>query len=389
MFINALDRRAGLLLRAAGLVLITWSVLNAGHHPGSHGRGLVVSVLLACAVLSWLAWMATGSRERPVTADLYVMAGAGGALVGASPNSGASAFVFVAVVASGLRRELTESLPVAGVAGMAVAASLLVYHGSAVAVLAYLLGIAASALGAANGRQSAARAEQAELLLAQTQRSQEEQLRAARLAESTRIAREIHDVLAHTLAGLTIQLEATSALLAQGAAGQAIAERVDCAHALARDGLRETRRAVGVLRGEPVSATAALRALVDEYAQEGEAELVLEGDVERLTGEAGEAVLRVVQESLTNARKHAPAARVEVRVRAGRGRDDGLVVTVHDDGGGRLGDGSALAASGGGYGLRGMRERAELLGGSLRAGADDGGWTVELRLPSEPARPAR
>jgi signal transduction histidine kinase len=144
-----------------------------------------------------------------------------------------------------------------------------------------------------------------------------------------------------------------------------------------------------VLRGEPVSATAALRALVDDYAQEGEAELVLEGDVERLTGEAGEAVLRVVQESLTNARKHAPAARVEVQVRAGRGRDDGLVVTVHDDGGGRLGDGSALAASGGGYGLRGMRERAELLGGSLRAGADDGGWTVELRLPSEPAGTAR
>ena len=76
-------------------------------------------------------------------------------------------------------------------------------------LLAYTLGIAAALLAASNSRQTVVRAEQAELLLAQTQRSHEEQLRAARLEESTRIAREIHDVLAHTLAGLTIQLEAT------------------------------------------------------------------------------------------------------------------------------------------------------------------------------------
>ena len=82
------------------------------------------------------------------------------------------------------------------------------------------------------------RAEQAELLLAQTQRSHEEQLRAARLEESTRIAREIHDVLAHTLAGLTIQLEATSSLIEQGADRDTVLARVQRAHALAREGLR-------------------------------------------------------------------------------------------------------------------------------------------------------
>ncbi len=123
-------------------------------------------------------------------------------------------------------------------------------------MVAYALGFCAVALAGTNLRQLNLRAEQAELLLAQTQRSHEEQLRAARLEESARIARDIHDVLAHSLAGLTIQLEATDALLAQGADTETIRARVQRAHELAREGLRETRRAVGALRGDPVIAGA-------------------------------------------------------------------------------------------------------------------------------------
>ena len=171
-----------------------------------------------------------------------------GSSCGASPNSAASAFVFVAVVAAGVRAELPRAFIVVGVGVLALALSVLVYDGSALGLLAYSLGFAAATLGGANARQAAAKAEQAELLLAQTQRSHEEQLRAARLEESTRIAREIHDVLAHALAGLTIQLEATSALVDQGADPATIKARLDRAQALAREGLRETRRAVGALR---------------------------------------------------------------------------------------------------------------------------------------------
>ena len=151
---------------------------------------------------------------------------------------------------------------VVGVGILALAVAVLVYDGSALGLLAYSLGFAAATLAGANARQAAVRAEQAELLLAQTQRSHEEQLRAARLEESTRIAREIHDVLAHALAGLTIQLEATSALVDQGADPVTIKARLDRAHALAREGLRETRRAVGALRGEPIAAQAGIEALV-------------------------------------------------------------------------------------------------------------------------------
>jgi signal transduction histidine kinase len=233
------------------------------------------------------------------------------------------------------------------------------------------------------------RAEQAELLLAQTQRSQEEQLRTARLEESTRIAREIHDVLAHALAGLTIQLEATSALIDQGADRGEVLARVRRAHELAREGLRETRLAVGALRGDAVAAPAAVEALVAEYRAESEApaELAIDGDRCRLAGPRGQAVLRVVQEALTNVRKHAPGAAVSVTVDAGARAGDEIVVVVRDrptaaslTGGGARSN--ALAGTGGGYGLEGMRERARGLGGSVSAGPDGDGWRVELRLPA-------
>src|SRR5581483_11716621 len=165
-------------------------------------------------------------------------------------SSAASAFVFLAVVGAGLRTSLALAAPVVAAGACSLAISVLIYDGSALGVLAYSLGFAAALLAASNSRGSVMRAEQAELLLAQTQRSHEEQLRAARLEESTRIAREIHDVLAHALAGLTIQLEATAALVEQGADRDAVLARIHRAHELARDGLRETRRAVGALRGE-------------------------------------------------------------------------------------------------------------------------------------------
>ena len=396
MLLASFDRRSATAIRLAGLVLIAVSVLTGSHQPGTSGRGLVVSLLFAVAVLSWLVWMARPSNDQGVTFELYVMAVAGGLLVEATLQGAASAFVFVAVIAAGLRVELARAAPVALAGTLALAVSDLLYNGNALGLLAYALGLAASLLAAANGRQRTLRVEQAELLLAQTQRSHEEQLRAARLEESTRIAREIHDVLAHTLAGLTIQLEATGALVEQGADRDAVLARVHRAHELAREGLRETRRAVGALRGEAVSAPAGIEALVAEYRATADAgaELTIDGNLARLSGRTGEAVLRVVQEALTNVRKHAPGAEVSVAVHAGEAAGDEVVLVVDDrptaaQPAGQAGAAGAggLAATGGGYGLQGMRERAQLLGGTLTAGSVDGGWRVELRMPA-PAGPA-
>jgi signal transduction histidine kinase len=385
MLLTSLPRRVATAIRLIGLALIALSVFHGSPAPGTSGRGVVVSVLFAACVVSWLIWTIRPLSER-VTIELYVMAAAGGLLVEAAPHSAASAFVFVAVVAAGLREELPRSAPVALVGTLAVAVSDLLYNGSALGLLAYALGFAASLLAAANARGRTERVEQAELLLAQTQRSHEEQLRAARLEESTRIAREIHDVLAHTLAGLTIQLEATAALLEQGADREAALARVRRAHELAREGLRETRRAVGALRGESVSAPAGMEALVADYraTAEAEAELTIDGDPARLTGQTGETVLRVLQEALTNVRKHAPGAEVSIALHAGATPKDEVVLIVDDlpSSGGPASAPNGLAASGGGYGVRGMRERAQLLGGILTAGPSGSGWRVELRLPA-------
>lgn len=384
MILSRVDRRLATVIRVVALVLIAWSVLHSHHHPSGAGRGLVVTVCFVVCVVAWLAWTIWPVEHR-ITPDVYVLAVAGGVLAGAAPDSAASVFVFVAVASAGVRAELPRAFLVVALGALALASSVLAYDGNGVGLIAYTLGFVATALAASTSRQARVRADQAELLLAQTQRSHEEQLRAARLEESTRIAREIHDVLAHTLAGLTIQLEATSSLIEQGAEPDTVLARVQRAHALAREGLEETRQAVGALRGESVSASAGIEALLADYRADSDApaELTVDGDPERLTGPTGQAVLRVAQEALTNVSKHAPGAGVSVAVHAGQNPGDDVVLLVQDrpcatrpappsDG---------LAHSGGGYGLQGMRERAALLGGTLDAGATGDGWRVELRLP--------
>ena len=374
--------RTATSVRLIGLALIVWATVTADQPPALHGRGLVVSIAFAFAVLAWLHWTVRPGRttDEPVTPDLYVMAIAGGVLSQAAPSGAGSAFAFVAIVAAAFRGDLSRiwPLPVAG--GLALAVCGLIYDTGAVGVLAYCLGFAGSALGGSTARQGRLRADQAELLLAQTQRSQEEQLRAARLEESTRLAREIHDVLAHSLAGLTIQLEATTALIENGADRDAILARVRRAHELARDGLQETRRAVGALRGETRSVPEALRALVSAYRSIDGAPVALALDAEpaQLVGDAGLAVLRVVQESLTNIAKHAPGAIASVSVTA---TESELVVVVADELAGVPVPAGPVSATGGGYGLRGMRERAQALGGTLDAGPTENGWRVEVRIP--------
>jgi signal transduction histidine kinase len=154
---------------------------------------------------------------------------------------------------------------------------------------------------------------------------------------------------------------------------------------LAREGLQETRRAVGALRGESVSVATSIEALVAEYrdAVAGtDVEVVIDGDVARLHGQIASSLVRIVQEALTNVRKHAPGASVRVTVDAGTG-PDGELVAVIEDRGGAPAQPDGLADSGGGYGVLGMRERAEQLGGDLEAGPTADGFKVVLRIPPQ------
>lgn len=189
--------------------------------------------------------------------------------------------------------------------------------------------------------------------------------------ERQRLAREIHDTIAQSLAGVVTQLEA--------AVG---GERQERALALAREALREARRSVldlGPQALEEAALPAALELLVRDRQPEGEirAEVTVTGEVVPLHPEVEATVLRVSQESLANVAKHARASRVGVTLSYA---DDEVVLDVRDDGVGFDPD-QPLAESS--FGLRGMRQRAERLAGELTLESSPGdGTAISLRLPA-------
>jgi signal transduction histidine kinase len=246
-----------------------------------------------------------------------------------------------------------------------------------------------------------------ERLLIELEQAQDAEVKAAALAERQRLAREMHDVLAHSLSGLTLQLEGARLLVTEDPSDPRLAGAIDRAHHLAKAGLQEARRAIGLLRDEQLPGPERLPELAAGFERDSglRCDLTIEGEPRALGPQARLAVYRVAQESLTNIRKHAAAGRAEVRLRY---EPDGIRLTVEDfgperhplpaatvaarggagasgDGPGGCGDGE----TGRGYGLAGMRERAELLGGKLQLSSAPGrGTTVRLVLPLKPDGPA-
>ncbi|MEU8513019.1 histidine kinase [Kitasatospora sp. NPDC048722] len=212
-------------------------------------------------------------------------------------------------------------------------------------------------------------------LLAQERAARAAEAESAALAERARIAREIHDVLAHSLSAQLVHLEAARLMLDAGTDREQVRERVVAARRMAQDGLAETRQALSALRGEltPVGDF-----LVELTGRE-RALFAVAGTPRPLAAEAALAVRRTAQEAVTNVRKHAPGARCEVELRY---LPDAVELEVRNSASSRGAAPGELAASGSGYGLLGMRERAELLGGTLLTGPEDGGWRVLLRVPA-------
>jgi signal transduction histidine kinase len=219
---------------------------------------------------------------------------------------------------------------------------------------------------------------QNEALAEETRLAHEEQTRSAALGERARIAREIHDVLAHSLAALTVQLETADALLEGGRAEQARGS-VLRAGQLAREGLAETRRAIGALRGETMPLPELLDALAAGYRTDFGVPAVVrvEGLPCELGADTSLALYRSAQEAMTNVRKHAPGAPVRVDLRY---VPDGVSLRVAN-GAPPVGASRPLAGAGGGYGLTGLRERAQLGGGAFDAGPAGEGYRVDVRIP--------
>lgn len=212
-----------------------------------------------------------------------------------------------------------------------------------------------------------------------------EQSRRELAEERTRIARELHDVVAHSMSLIQVQAS-TARYRTPELSDEAVAEFESIA-ASARGALIEMRRILGVLRTEDQTAELApqrgigdIPALVETTRHAGASialNQIVNGDVSTASQIA---IYRIVQESLSNAVRHAPNSAIDVNVTADV-EDVSVVV--------RNTPASAPDSDGAGHGLRGMTERAMLLGGELTAGPDNDGWTVTARIPRHAAENLR
>jgi signal transduction histidine kinase len=219
-------------------------------------------------------------------------------------------------------------------------------------------------------RDRAERAEQERYLLAEQ----------ARAEERARLAGEMHDVVTHRVSLMVLQAGALS-ITAKDEATRQAAEELRAAGCQALDELRDL---VGILRTEPDSdqtpSTSGLPALIAESTAAGTpAELTEDGDPALASPIVGRTAYRVVREALTNARKHAPGAHVLVQI----GYGESQIRVVVSNGPATRDAGSELGATGSGFGIVGLRQRVELMRGTLRAGpAPGGGFRLEAVLPA-------
>jgi signal transduction histidine kinase len=353
----------------AGTVWFLYAMLRgherSGRQAGLQGVGLVITVVVVVGVAGFLLGVIL-SRRAPAYGWIFFMTGAaaGVALYVLTPERPGSALIFACVGFAGSVEPLLRAVPVAAVGSLGMTVSIFA-QGRPASELWTIVGMLGMFTGIRAGqtREAARLTEQQNLIL----------------AERSRIAREIHDILAHSLSAQLVHLEGARLLMVSGRTEEAL-HRVERARGLARSGLEETRRALATLRGDIPPMDVALRELTDEHRLLADAacEVTIEGEPRDLPAKAGLAVIRTAQEALTNARKHAGKVAATVRVRY---TDNQVEVAVVNAAGGQ-----AASGDGSGHGLVGMRERVRVYGGELETGASaEGGYRVAARLPLDGA----
>jgi signal transduction histidine kinase len=345
------------LLRLVGLAAVVSSSLSVPlwHHPW----------LVAGALVSWAGWLtwAVSPVLSPWTVRicLCAMAVGGGLTVARVPGSAISALV---VPVSALAGEAVWfGFAATALTAVCLCVSILTAPERSTGLLGLLAGLAVLTLVGWSRRQSRITNEQNRILVEQNRTIRAERDRAAAMAERGRLARDIHDVLAHTLGGLVLQLDAADALLEAGDVQRA-AERVRASHQLAVSGLDDARRVVNALRADGFDLAGELERLARDHRDAGgQVSVHVEAQLRGLDEQVSVASARVVQEVLTNARKHAPGQPVTLTIRdAGDGRLE--LCSVNPIASRTL----SLSGSGSGAGLLGMTERIAAVGGTVEAG---------------------
>ena len=362
-------------------VVVVVITFTPGRNLGLAIREVAVVLGVGAVALGALVALTARYRRSAVRVVFAVVLLASSALLmGLQPDGPGLAGLLAGLVL--LAPRVPDRFPIAwsivGITGLA-AVTVVVSHASptlallsAIAIVGFPgMTLLARRLGQANA--------QAERLLIELQGTRAAQARAAGLAERQRLAREMHDVLAHSLSGLILQLEGARMLAVGNPGDPRLPGVIERAHHLGKSGLEEARRAIGMLRDDELPGPERLADLAAQFQEVSgvPCQFTVSGHAYELSSEARLAVYRVAQEALTNITKHACPERVEVHLgyepRHIRLTVETFAITT---------DPPQPAGDSPGYGLTGMRERAELLGGELAAAITPGGFRVELRVPA-------
>lgn len=377
-------RVANLTVRAILLVIV--GVLTFRQPwPGAGNMSVVIQAFAAATVqlVLWAPADLSASVRLPYAFLLPFALGVVTvtcSMAAATPTGGElEVQAFIAAMMAGSDTCLAAGLTVVGAGALAcevmgllgATASATLEH-PALLLVAWILG--------RNLRTHQMQAEQSAALLAKADQLREEQAKVAALDERARIAREIHDVLAHSLGALGIQIQAARSVLHKDA--DQANDLLAAAQQMAAEGLVETRRAVQALRTDTLPLDEELTLVTDTHAQRYHVPVSYDTDgvPAALPPDATLALLRIAQEALVNAAKHAAGQPVAVRLDYG---DADVRLTVRNDlpANGDTRQPADVSTVNGGYGLTGMHERLRLLNGTLEAGRRDGQWIVTAQLP--------
>jgi signal transduction histidine kinase len=351
---------------------------------GLHGRslGVTLSLVFFALALGVLIADRDGGQTIAFQAAMIAVAGLSGiGLAALQPHGSAaalagSAAVFLAAARLPLRLAVVFAIVQTAALDLAVALA----GAGTTAVVATTLLCALLFLVAWFVKQAREGETRSELLYAQLEDAREAQTAAAAQEERSRIAGELHDVLAHSLSAAAIQLQGARVLAEREHAGEKVTEAIERASGLVKGGLVDARSAVGALRGDPLPGVEQLEGLIAGFRSDVGAPITfkVEGVEQVLSADAGLALYRGAQEALTNAARYARGAAASVTLRY---TDTTAALMIENANPAAEAAEAALVGVGGGRGLHGMRERVERLGGTMRAGPTENGWRVELEVP--------
>lgn len=379
--VDPVSYRSMRLLGLAAIAVVFTAAFNTDPGPGFSGVHLGVSVALAVFTAGTLAIVRLADAPASVLLLLLaIVVVAAAVLVGLQPDGAGFLGVFPAVSAAALRlpARAAGSVAALGVAALAVAWAVSGSNRPVIGIVLNEFGVVAFFLLAVFVRRYREANDRAHRLIVELNETRAAQARAAALAERQRLAREMHDVLAHSLSGLVLNLEGARLLAERADADRQLTDAIARGQRLAKTGLEEARRAIGMLRDDALPGPDRLAVLAAEFEVDTgiACTFTVAGEGREIASDSRLTLYRVVQEALTNIRKHANPDRVEIRLVYGPSR---IELTVEDYG--TIGD-RPPPGDGTGYGLTGMRERAELLGGTLRAGPTGHGFRVTLCIPA-------